>query len=114
MTVIFKSQALRKKLFYASHTFGDKRRILPLQAAEVLAWQAFNDAKHRLSGLPSRKDFIALVREQDRQLALTPEWLERLIRRRIPEGFLLDVLGLAKIAIRSHRRGTRVEKPLGN
>jgi hypothetical protein len=51
---------------YGSHRFEDKRSALPLQAADMLAWQTRHYLERRLAGHPKpRKDFVALVRRFD-------------------------------------------------
>lgn len=48
---------------YGGHEFADKRKVLPLQAADMLAWQTRHYYKRTLDGYPNpRKDFVALVR----------------------------------------------------
>lgn len=52
--------------FYLSHSFFDKKDAPPLQAADMLAWQAchyFERASR--SHQKERKDFRALIRKQD-------------------------------------------------
>jgi hypothetical protein len=50
---------------YASHTFADKKKVRPLQAADLLAWQWLTDHKRRLKGKNQRrKDCAALVENQ--------------------------------------------------
>ena len=51
---------------YVSHTFMDKKDLLPLQAADMLAWQHCHYLVRRAQGHKEmRKDFDALVRDQD-------------------------------------------------
>jgi Protein of unknown function (DUF3800) len=63
MNRIFNMRNLRESHRYASHTFADKRKVRPLQAADLLAWQWFTDQKRRMYGAkrPVRKDCYALV-----------------------------------------------------
>lgn len=56
---------------YASHTFARKQDALPLQAADMLAWQYSHFLKRRSEGFPNRrKDFEALLRPRDRLIEL--------------------------------------------
>lgn len=59
---IFQFPETREVFKYASHTFGDKEKYLPLQTADLLAWLYANHLKKLNEGKPPRKDFIALVR----------------------------------------------------
>jgi hypothetical protein len=63
MTRIFKKPNLRSEHRYAGHTFADKRRVLPLQAADIIAWQWFTETKRRSEKKRPhpRKDFEELV-----------------------------------------------------
>lgn len=55
-----------KKFAYLSHTFIDKREALPLQAADMLAWQSCHFKNRFDQGFTkARADFLALVRPQD-------------------------------------------------
>jgi len=80
MHAIFADEKLRKRFFYGCHSFDDKRRFVPLQAADILAWQWFSHTKRKLAGAArDRLDFVALIRPQD--MALTFD-RERLIEAR--------------------------------
>jgi hypothetical protein len=62
MARVFATPNLREKFAYASHTFADKRRVAPLQAADLLAWHWLTDAKRTRAGVQvSRKDTVALI-----------------------------------------------------
>lgn len=51
---------------YLSHTFFDKLEAPPLQAADMLAWQACHFFERKAKGhAVARKDFAALVRPHD-------------------------------------------------
>lgn len=51
---------------YGGHAFVDKLSALPLQAADMLAWQTRHYFERKLSGHHKpRKDFVALVRKFD-------------------------------------------------
>jgi hypothetical protein len=64
MNRIFKSPKLRAEHRYAAHTFADKKALLPLQAADIIAWQWFTENKRKLIGKrPPRKDFEELMRK---------------------------------------------------
>ena len=58
------SPDIKARYRYFSHTFGSKADFLPLQGADLLAWQ-FHSHLKRDRALPPRKDFVALLREQD-------------------------------------------------
>ena len=52
--------------FYSSHAFVDKRAALPLQAADMLAWQHRHYELRKREGKEQpRKDFAALARPHD-------------------------------------------------
>ena len=64
MNRIFKSPRLRSEHRYAAHAFADKKALLPLQAADIIAWQWFTESKRKLIGKrPPRKDFEELMRK---------------------------------------------------
>ncbi len=51
---------------YGGHAFVDKRTALPLQAADMLAWQTRHHFERKAAGHPKpRKDLVALVRPFD-------------------------------------------------
>lgn len=60
---------------YAGHAFVDKRRALPLQAADMLAWQHRHYLVRRIEdGINEpRKDFRALARPIDLQVEVLPQ-----------------------------------------
>ena len=62
---VFDAPQLREKYRPAGHGFYDKHKVLPLQAADLLAWQWFTDSKRRLKGATvPRKDCQALLSGQ--------------------------------------------------
>jgi hypothetical protein len=76
MDSIFAHPLPRSDYRYLSHTFADKTRARPLQAADLLAWQWHTDAKRKRSGIRvSRKDLQALIRSQDLAMDWTKERL---------------------------------------
>lgn len=64
---------------HTAHTFADKRKFLPLQAADILAWQWHTEKKHKIFRQPTRKDLKALLRPQDKVLDYTRERLGGLV-----------------------------------
>jgi|ERR1017187_1254230 hypothetical protein len=83
MNRIFKSPKLRSEHRYAEHSFADKKLVLPLQAADIIAWQWFTENKRKLIGnRPPRKDFEELMRKPMESGAnyLAVHLTERLLR----------------------------------
>lgn len=75
---------------YSGHCFVDKRIELPLQAADMLAWQHRHYLIRSTEGhYQPRKDFIALMREQDDQATVEAHHIRN----------LRDMLTLSKSAI---------------
>lgn len=61
---------------YGGHAFLDKKIALPLQAADMLAWQTRHFYERKLDGHDKpRKDFVALLRPFDLNLELQPNAL---------------------------------------
>lgn len=61
---------------YISHAFEDKRKVKPLQAADMLAWYTNQEFTRIMRGeLDRRKDFAALLRLQDTRIDHTRETL---------------------------------------
>lgn len=59
---------------YGGHTFADKRESLPLQAADMLAWQTGHYFKRKSEGFDKpRKDLVALTRKYDHFIDMKPE-----------------------------------------
>jgi hypothetical protein len=75
---------VRNGISYSSHAFVDKKVGLPLQAADMLAWQHRHFLVRRKSGHSKmRKDFVALVREHDLSVDIQSSDIKNL-------GFLLS------------------------
>jgi uncharacterized protein DUF3800 len=96
MNRIFNMPDLRASHRYAAHAFADKRKVRPLQAADLLAWQWFTDQKRRMAGgkRPVRKDCYALMADAKplhRVLHLNEQMLEwhqhRILSRLYPATF---------------------------
>ncbi len=66
MNRLFERKNLRDEHRYVSHTFADKGKVLPLQAADLIAWQWFTDHKRRMAGKKPepRKDCRELMAGQ--------------------------------------------------
>jgi len=64
MRKIFANPDLKSGQRYASHTFVDKVKSPPTQAADLLSWQTYTEFRRRLEGREQRKDFAALLRPQ--------------------------------------------------
>lgn len=61
---------------YSGHSFVDKRDALPLQAADMLAWQVRHFFERKLAGhTKPRKDLVAMVRKFDITLEIPDERL---------------------------------------
>jgi hypothetical protein len=93
MERIFNIPDLRRKHRYVSHTFADKQKVRPLQAADLLAWQWHTDFKRRKVAVKKepRRDLYALVEHEKpphRALHLSEEQLEwhkkRILSRAYP------------------------------
>lgn len=64
---------------YKSHGFLDKKESLPLQAADMLAWQTRHYFERRLDGYSKpRKDLVALVRPFDLNVEMHANHLKAL------------------------------------
>lgn len=69
----------KEYFLYAGHAFVDKRQALPLQAADMLAWQERHYRTRKLQGHEKRRaDYKALVRPVDRFSEVQPEDILRL------------------------------------
>jgi Protein of unknown function (DUF3800) len=64
MNKLFDDPQQRADHRYASHTFADKAKARPLQAADLLAWQWHTDRKRPASRGRPRLDLQELVRDQ--------------------------------------------------
>jgi Protein of unknown function (DUF3800) len=65
MQDVFKSgdPLVKEKYRYVSHTFADKQKMLPLQAADLLAWLWYSYSKTIVNNKPRmRKDLEALLK----------------------------------------------------
>lgn len=64
---------------YSGHGFIEKKGALPLQAADMLAWQTRRHFQRMADGFDKpRKDFIALMRVQDLHTVVGPHHLSAL------------------------------------
>jgi len=79
-----------KWFLYAGHAFVDKRNVLPLQAADMLAWQENHRRTRELQGHNKiRADFRALMRDNiDYFAEVQRSDIDQLVERR-RRGFLL-------------------------
>ena len=69
MDRIFKNPLLRANYRYARHEFIDKRKVRPVQTADILAWQQMTQSKRWLNNNPvMRKDFQALIAKPRHEL----------------------------------------------
>lgn len=63
MMSVVQGDKMRQEFRYASHTFAAKRKLRPLQTADILAWHGAKFKKDRMTGVrPPRKDFEELVK----------------------------------------------------
>ncbi len=65
MSKIVKTPQAKKDYRYGGHSFQEKKKSTPLQAADLLAWQYLTNRKRVLSGGFSRDDFCELVEKDD-------------------------------------------------
>jgi hypothetical protein len=69
MNRIFDNPDLRTRYCYAAHGFVDKRKVRPVQTADILAWQQFTQMKRWLKNNHNmRADFRALVTKPRHEL----------------------------------------------
>jgi hypothetical protein len=61
MTEIATHPELKKVYRYGSHSFADKKKLLPLQAADLLAWQWTTDFKRQEKHQGHRLDVVSLM-----------------------------------------------------
>lgn len=61
MRALIADQHVSESLRYGSHQFVTKTSAIPVQAADLLAWQWYTDRKRKLEGLPRRKDCESLL-----------------------------------------------------
>ncbi|MFO1018220.1 MAG: hypothetical protein U1E03_11520 [Hyphomonadaceae bacterium] len=64
MNSLFESPNMRAEYRYLSHTFVAKEAGAPIQAADLLAWQFYQDRRRELAGDKRRKDMEALMSKQ--------------------------------------------------
>lgn len=72
---LFASPASKQRYRHVAHAFVDKKAVPALQGGDMLAWHTAKLHKTTIEGRPPRKDFLALVRNQDAYLDYTPEQL---------------------------------------
>jgi hypothetical protein len=84
MNEVFANSGLRKEYRYVSHTFADKQKVRPLQAADIIAWQWHTDHKRRMSGKADRPrlDCRELMLDNDPESSRyhTLHWTEGMLR----------------------------------
>jgi Protein of unknown function (DUF3800) len=69
MNRIFNNPKLRSEYFYAAHAFVDKRKVRPIQTADILAWHQATQVKRWLKNDPRmRADFRALTANTPHEL----------------------------------------------
>jgi hypothetical protein len=85
------SERAKAKNHYAGHAFLDKRKALPLQAADMLAWQYHHyHARKAKCGISTRRaDFSALLRPHDVCTEHRDEELERFRDMIVNAGWLV-------------------------
>jgi hypothetical protein len=87
---ILASDHSKAKHRYASHNFIDKKLALPLQAADMLAWQ-YHHYHYRkvVKGIDKpRMDFTALIRSKDMSIEHNDESLQRFRDQIVQPGWL--------------------------
>lgn len=62
MKDIFVLPEERQAFRYSAHAFVDKRKVRPVQAADVLAWHMVTDCRRKAEGLGKRADFKELIK----------------------------------------------------
>ncbi len=65
MNRLFQHPVMRADYRYVGHSFVDKESSGPIQAADLLAWQFYQDRKRELTKKPRRKDMEALLAVQN-------------------------------------------------
>jgi hypothetical protein len=89
---------------YAGHSFVDKRIALPLQAADMLAWQTRHYYERLLAGHERpRKDFVALVRPFDFTAIFSDVHIQALRRTFVETGPHFERRDLDAVAQSSQR-----------
>lgn len=89
---LLESERSKLKHRYAGHSFVDKREALPLQAADLLAWQYQHYHARRIEKgiLKPRADFEALMRNCDVCIEHDDAALHRFKDQIVDEGWLID------------------------
>jgi hypothetical protein len=77
MNHIFQDPELKKRHHYVAHVFADKRKVIPLQTGDMLAWHWFTHTKRLDAGITEpRKDFRRLLKEgRDKVMVCNDEML---------------------------------------
>ncbi len=72
MTQVFRDEQMRRTYRYSTHKFADKRKMLGLQAADILAWQTrkYEQDCVLTNTRKPRKDFVELIRPHDMMVEL--------------------------------------------
>lgn len=79
MRQTFDVPELRAASRYVAHSFVEKTKAPPLQAADLLAWQFYTDARHQMEGKrPRRKDFASLIQHPHEHVWITPTRIREL------------------------------------
>jgi len=73
MNVAFQTEGQRRLYRYISHSFVEKKKFPPVQAADLLAWQMFSDWRHGSEKKPRRKDFAALIAQKNHRVQFLDE-----------------------------------------
>lgn len=79
MNDLFKDKTMREKYKYSSHTFVDKKDFMPVQAADLLAWQTYKDRINQIEGREIRKDLSSLLKHPHYFLHATKDTLSKAI-----------------------------------
>ena len=72
LDALFTQLSIKAKHRHAGHKFVPKLGHPALQGGDMLAWHTAKLHKCELEGRPVRKDFIELIRPQDRRVDYTP------------------------------------------
>ena len=80
---IFKSPQLKEWFNYTSHSFVDKERCRPAQAADLLAWQWYKDMTRRARGMMQPRGDLRALTDGTRHFAihLSADVLQDLVTR---------------------------------
>jgi hypothetical protein len=94
MNEIFTDKTLRAKHRYIAHSFVDKQKVKPVQAADLIAWQWYTDHVRRLKrSLRPRKDCYELMHDQNYHVihydgALLKRVASTILRNKYPMTFV--------------------------